>query len=661
MELSPTSITQPRPLPDAQAVPGYRLETLIGKGGMGEVYGAVQLSLGRKVAIKLLPAEFAREESFVARFEKEAAALASLNHPNVVSIVDKGKSGETYYLVMEFVGGPSLREVMRDKSLHWSDALRIVLDIARAIDYAHGRGVIHRDLKPENILFDTQAGSIPKVTDFGLAGFVKGEGEKRFALTDTHVSMGTLAYMAPEQQVDAKAVDGRADMFSLGVMLYEVLVGDVPRGHFDPPSVLKPGIDKRIDGIVERCLKAAPADRYASVAQLIADLEPLAPPTATRAPSPKLKLTPLQKAGRAMEKTGRTVARVAASVLIASAALVLVVAALRHQLPPQEHWLRALPIAVELPAAGILAAPGRLESGAEHRALRLGEGDEKIPMFAVGYQATLSGDAIAFSGRGPARASPEVADLVGESALASAEISAPRPAPWQLAWALRRWILGESFEPRSALLLQGAPGRYVAIVVFGPQARTALEWDLGDRQGVMLGPTLSGSSAHAELSIDREGELRAWLFEGPARRPVGDPLRLGAEWKTALGAGPKPAIACLDGACEFRRLRFEVQRRPPPPEPPPVPVPVADADKPKEPRPDVRPPVKDPPAPAPKPDPKDVKKPEPKKPEVKKPDKPDRVEPKKPEPKKPDAKKPDKADKPDKATPGTTPKPTPKK
>src|SRR5262245_29801955 len=168
MAADPTAISRPKP---ADFIPGYRLEKLVGKGGMGEVHQAVQLSLARTVAVKLLASELASDESFVARFEKEGAALATLRHPNIVSIVDRGKNESTYYLVMEFVDGPSLREVMRSPLLDHGQALRTMMQICKAIEYAHGRGVIHRDLKPENILFDEQAGGIAKVTDFGLAGF----------------------------------------------------------------------------------------------------------------------------------------------------------------------------------------------------------------------------------------------------------------------------------------------------------------------------------------------------------------------------------------------------------------------------------------------------------------------------------------------------------
>ena len=143
-----------RRAPDADAIPGYRLEALVGRGGMGEVHRATQLSLGRTVAVKVLNPELARDATFVARFQKEAAALAALSHPHIVSILDRGQTAGCDYLVMEYVDGPSLRELMRSPRMDTSTLLRTICEVCRAVDYAHRRGVVHRDLKPENILFD---------------------------------------------------------------------------------------------------------------------------------------------------------------------------------------------------------------------------------------------------------------------------------------------------------------------------------------------------------------------------------------------------------------------------------------------------------------------------------------------------------------------------
>src|SRR5437868_46840 len=308
--------------PHTEEIPGCRLEGLVGMGGMGEVHKATQISLGRTVAVKLLNTELAKDAAFVARFEKEAAALAALSHPNIVSIVDKGKSETTYFLVMEFVEGPSLREQVRSPLMNPKEALRMIVEICRAVEYAHSRGVIHRDLKPENILFDQQAGGLAKVTDFGLASFLD-DADSRFNLTNTHVSMGTLSYMAPEQRVDAKHADKRADIFSLGVVLYELLTGEVPLGTFDPPSQAKAGIDPRLDAIVARCLKPDPADRYSTVAELMTDLAPLAPLLNSQPPQP---LSRLQRVGVGVRHVVRRTAQVVATLMVLAALGVLSVA-----------------------------------------------------------------------------------------------------------------------------------------------------------------------------------------------------------------------------------------------------------------------------------------------------------------------------------------------
>src|SRR5262245_29206697 len=274
-----TLVARPRP-PDL--IPGYRLETLIGRGGMGEVFRATQLSLGRTVAIKLLSTELAKDDASVARFDKEAAALAALSHPNIVAILDKGRAAETYFLVMEHIDGCSLRQVMRSPATPDVGAsLRAALQVCRAMEYAHGRGVIHRDLKPENILFDEQAGGIPKVSDFGLAAFTDKDTPSRFHLTESHMAMGTFAYMAPEQRLDARKADHRADIYSLGVILFELLVGELPIGNFEPPSRRKPGLHRHVDMVVGRCLKSTPEERYQNTTELIADLEPVVPFSST--------------------------------------------------------------------------------------------------------------------------------------------------------------------------------------------------------------------------------------------------------------------------------------------------------------------------------------------------------------------------------------------
>ncbi|MBM7116129.1 serine/threonine-protein kinase [Archangium primigenium] len=254
----------------AVVLPGYTMERVLGRGGMGEVWLARQMSLGRKVAVKVLPPRLAKDPEFVRRFDKEATALATLSHPNIVQIIDRGVAGEHYYFVMEFVEGRSLREVMHELSP--PEALRVALQVARALEGAHDKDIIHRDLKPENVLLNGR-GHV-KVADFGLAGIRRADvtGPQ---LTATSVAMGTLNYMAPEQRRDAKSVDGRADLFSLGVVLYEMLTREVPVGRFRLPSERVPGLDPRVDDVVERLLENEPAARFPSAHATCEALEAL--------------------------------------------------------------------------------------------------------------------------------------------------------------------------------------------------------------------------------------------------------------------------------------------------------------------------------------------------------------------------------------------------
>ncbi|MFY0567781.1 serine/threonine-protein kinase [Archangium lansingense] len=263
-------------------LPGYELVRVLGRGGMGEVWLARQKSLHRMVAVKVLPPRLAKDPEFVTRFDKEATALAALNHPNIVQIIDRGVAGDHYYFVMEYVEGRSLRDVMRELSP--PEALRVALQVARAIESAHDKDIIHRDLKPENILLDAR-GHV-KVADFGLAGIRRPD--SRLQLTATAVAMGTLNYMAPEQRRDAKNVDGRADLFSFGVVLYEMLTGELPVGRFKLPSERVQGLDKRVDEVVARLLENEPEARYQKAAEVCQALEGLVsstslPPGALRA------------------------------------------------------------------------------------------------------------------------------------------------------------------------------------------------------------------------------------------------------------------------------------------------------------------------------------------------------------------------------------------
>jgi|GEM_PF-2414055 len=245
----------------ADRFPQLEILELVGQGGMGAVYKARQPGLDRIVAVKILPPEVGRDASFAERFTREARALAHLSHPNIVAVHDVGRVGDLFYFVMEFIDGTNLRQAMQSGELAPPEALAIVPQICDALQYAHDEGVVHRDIKPENILLDKR-GRV-KIADFGLSKLVATGGGKlpELSLTGTHQVMGTVRYMAPEQLEGAKGVDHRADIYSLGVVFYEMLTGELPLGRFAPPSH-KVEVDVRLDEVVLRTLEKEPQRRY---------------------------------------------------------------------------------------------------------------------------------------------------------------------------------------------------------------------------------------------------------------------------------------------------------------------------------------------------------------------------------------------------------------
>jgi tRNA A-37 threonylcarbamoyl transferase component Bud32 len=249
--------------------PQLDIQELLGRGGMGAVYKARQVQLGRDVAVKILPPEVGRDPAFAERFMREARALAQLHHQNIVSVYDFGRSGDLYYFIMEYVEGASLRELIRDGKLTPQQALGIVPQVCEALQFAHDEGVVHRDIKPENILVDTR-GRV-KIADFGLAKLL-GKRAEPVSLTRTNQSMGTLHYMAPEQMQGAASVDHRADIYSLGVVLYEMLTGELPIGRFEVPSK-KVHVDLRLDEVVLRTLDSRPERRYQHASDLKTEIE----------------------------------------------------------------------------------------------------------------------------------------------------------------------------------------------------------------------------------------------------------------------------------------------------------------------------------------------------------------------------------------------------
>ena len=279
----------------------YLLEEPIATGGMAMVWRAHDELLARTVAIKILHDHLAANEAFRERFRREAIAAAKLTHPNVVGLFDTGSDDSRVYLVMEYVDGPTLRDVLRDLgSLEPGEAAAIGEKIARALAYAHERGLVHRDVKPANVLIG-EDGTV-KIADFGIAKAEAGADD----LTTPGMVLGTAAYVAPEQ-VRGEEVDGQADQYALGCLLYEMLTGQQPfkgdtavataalRLEHDPlpPRSLRAGIPRGLDDVVLRAMARDPAARHASLAHLADALAPFAAMDATAA------LTPLADSGRA--------------------------------------------------------------------------------------------------------------------------------------------------------------------------------------------------------------------------------------------------------------------------------------------------------------------------------------------------------------------------
>jgi hypothetical protein len=246
----------PEPAALQPLFPGYELQVLLGAGGMGCVYRARHRQLDRLVALKILRPSLVADPAFAERFEREARAMALLDHPGIVGIHDFGRAGEFFFLVLEYVEGATLRDLLASGRLGMRDVLAFVPQLCDALQYAHDHRVVHRDIKPENILVG-EDGRV-RIADFGLAKLL-GQ-EQALGLTQSRTAVGTPLYMAPEQVAAAAGVDHRADLYSLGVVIYEMLTGTLPIGRFQPPS--RAGAAKAIDPVVLKSLENDPARRY---------------------------------------------------------------------------------------------------------------------------------------------------------------------------------------------------------------------------------------------------------------------------------------------------------------------------------------------------------------------------------------------------------------
>ncbi|HYY75271.1 MAG TPA: protein kinase, partial [Gaiellaceae bacterium] len=317
----------------------YELEELVGEGGMSSVFRARDTVLERWVALKVLHEHHARDREYVERFRREARAIARLTHPNIVTVIDRGEWGGQQFIVFEHVAGENLKEIVeREGPLPVERALGLTHQVGRALAFAHEAGIVHRDVKPENVLLDHDG--TPKVTDFGIARSLDLDDE----LTQTGTVLGTSDYISPEQ-ASGEHVDEASDQYSFGVLLYELLTGEVPypapnlmaaaiRHLRDPvPSVRerRPEVSPRVDAVVGRAMAKRPRDRFPTVEAMTAALEAcLAEERAARrraagedtgvippaAPPPRARRKPPRRAG------SRPRAAVVALLLLAVGALV---------------------------------------------------------------------------------------------------------------------------------------------------------------------------------------------------------------------------------------------------------------------------------------------------------------------------------------------------
>jgi eukaryotic-like serine/threonine-protein kinase len=262
----------------------YEIDSRLGEGGMATVFGGSDRVLGRKVAVKVLARQYARDRTSVERFRREAQAAAGLNHPNVVSVFDTGSDDGVHYIVMEHVEGRTLADIIREEgALPPARAAEIAVDVCRALSSAHEKGMVHRDVKPGNVLLTPDGGV--KVADFGIARVASGE-----PLTATGSVMGTASYLSPEQARGA-SIDARSDIYSLGCVLYEMLTGQTPFAGDTPvsiaykhveeqptaPTLVNPAVPEGLEAVVTKAMAKDPADRFQSATQMARDLREAAP------------------------------------------------------------------------------------------------------------------------------------------------------------------------------------------------------------------------------------------------------------------------------------------------------------------------------------------------------------------------------------------------
>ncbi len=272
----PTPSWEPPSVEELQrALPQYEISGFIARGGMGAVYKGTQKALQRTVAIKVLPADIDDgDRHFAERFKQEAQTMARLTHPNIVAVHDSGETADGWiYIVMEFIDGTDVGQLIASEGIvEPRRAIQITSAVCEALAFAHEEGIIHRDIKPSNIMLDRK-GRV-KVADFGLAKLVNVDTPSFSSATAT---VGTPEFIAPEAHIIGTQVDQRADIYAVGVMLYQMLTGQIPRGKFSAPSSLAPEVDKRLDAIVDKALQTNREQRYSTASEMKTAIDKVAP------------------------------------------------------------------------------------------------------------------------------------------------------------------------------------------------------------------------------------------------------------------------------------------------------------------------------------------------------------------------------------------------
>ncbi|MEJ2212249.1 MAG: protein kinase, partial [Anaerolineae bacterium] len=337
----------------------YEITAKVGEGGMAVVYKGYQQSLNRYVAIKVLRAELAQDKEFVERFRREALSVADLSHPNILHVYDAGFSDGVYYIVMAYVDGGSLKEMVMRGPMDMDYAISIVAQVADALQHAHQHGLVHRDVKPNNILM-TRDGR-PLLTDFGIAKAV----HESTGLTRTGTSIGTPEYMAPEQ-IQGQKVDGRTDIYALGIVLYEMLTGWTPFSTTTPVATLYKQVNEPppplrqaniniptwLEEVVLKALEKSPQDRFQQASDFAEALRQRQAPASASTPAPTVIGRTAPRTEAPSKPRGRLVPVLIGGIVLLVLALVAIVAAvlLSGGSGPAPEYTRVVPRATAAPA-----------------------------------------------------------------------------------------------------------------------------------------------------------------------------------------------------------------------------------------------------------------------------------------------------------------------